>query len=238
MSQLQQLRKDLRAVATKEWAIGSAKTKVFGEESYGAGDLFLGVTVPDTRAIAKKYQYLSDDELDELAHSKYHEERLCALVIMNQAYGKAKTNQERKTRYEYFLKLLAEGCINNWDLIDVACPTMGDIFLRDQGYGLKDLKKMAKSEDLWHRRASILLTFPLIRAGRLDETEAISLMLLGDDHHLIHKAVGWMLREMGKRDKTRLTQFIKSNVHSMPRTTLRYAIEKYTPEQRKAFLAL
>jgi len=238
LSQLSQLRKDLRAVATKEWAIGSAKTKVFGEDSYVAGDLFLGVTVPDTRALAKKYAQLPDKELDELAHSKYHEERLCALVIMNQAYSKAKTSEDRKTRYEYFLKLLAEGCINNWDLIDVACPTMGDIFLRDVGFGIKDLKKMAKSEDLWHRRASILLTFPLIRAGRFDETETISLLLLGDDHHLIHKAVGWMLREMGKRDKTRLTQFIKSNVHSMPRTTLRYAIEKYTPEQRKSFLSL
>lgn len=238
MNQLQQLKKDLRAVATKEWAIGSAKTKVFGEDSYGAGDLFLGVTVPDTRAIAKKYQYLSQVELDELAHSKYHEERLCALVIMNLGYSKAKTNQERKTRYEYFLKLLAEGCINNWDLIDVSCPTMGDIFLRDVGYSLKDLKKMAVSTDLWHRRASILLTFALIRAGKLDETEAISLILLDDDHHLIHKAVGWMLREMGKRDQARLTRFIKSNVHVMSRTTLRYAIEKYTPEQRKAFLAL
>jgi 3-methyladenine DNA glycosylase AlkD len=238
LSQLQQLKKDLRAVATKEWAIGSAKTKVFGEDSYGAGDIFLGVTVPDTRAIAKKYQYLSDEELDELAHSKYHEERLCALVILNASYSKAKTNQERKTRYKHFLSLLAQGCINNWDLIDVACPTMGDIFLRDLGYGMKDLKKLALSKDLWHRRASIILTFPLIRAGRFDETEAISLMLLEDDHHLIHKAVGWMLREMGKRDQTRLTQFIKSNVHAMSRTTLRYAIEKYNPEQRKAFLAL
>jgi 3-methyladenine DNA glycosylase AlkD len=238
LSQLKQLRKDLRAVATKEWAIGSAKTKVFGEDSYGAGDLFLGVTVPDTRAIAKTYQYLSDEELDELVHSKYHEERLCALVILNANYKNASSNEDRVPIYEYFLSLLADGSINNWDLIDVVCPTVGDIFVRDCGYGLKDLKALASSKDLWHRRASIVLTFPLIRAGKFDETEAISLMLLKDKHHLIHKAVGWMLREMGKRDQARLTRFINKNVHSMARTTLRYAIEKYTPEERRAFLAL
>lgn len=237
MSQLQQLKKDLRAVASKEWAIGSAKTKVFGEDSHGAGDIFLGVTVPDTRAIAKKYQYLSDEELDELAHSKYHEERLCALVILNANYKGATSNEDRVPLFEYFLSLLADGCINNWDLIDVVCPRVGDIFVRDCGYGIKDLKALEKSSDLWHKRASIVLTFPLIRAGRFDETEAISLMLLEDDHHLIQKAVGWMLREVGKRDQARLTRFINKNVTSMSRTTLRYAIEKYSPEERKAFLA-
>jgi 3-methyladenine DNA glycosylase AlkD len=159
-------------------------------------------------------------------------------VILNASYKGATANEDRVPIYEYFLSLLSDGCINNWDLIDVVCPTVGDIFVRDCGYGLEDLKFLASSKDLWHKRASIVLTFPLIRAGRFDETEAISLMLLNDKHHLIHKAVGWMLREMGKRDQARLTRFINKNVHSMARTTLRYAIEKYTPEERKAFLAL
>ncbi len=237
MSQLSQLRKDLRAVATKEWAIGSAKTKVFGEDSYGAGDLFLGVTVPDTRAIAKKYKDLPHQELLDLASSKYHEERLTALVILNHKYSKAKDDSERIRLFEFWLALLKNNHVNNWDLIDASAPYMGEILTRHLGFGAPFLRALSKSENLWERRASILLTFPLIRIGKFGPTLAMAKEALTDEHHLIHKAAGWMLREVGKRDQDLLTEFLLKHKAKMPRTMLRYAIEKYSEKERKAFLA-
>lgn len=237
MSQLSQLRKDLRAVATKEWAIGSAKTKVFGEDSYGAGDLFLGVTVPDTRAIAKKHKDLPHEELSTLASSKYHEERLTALVILNHKYSKAKDDAERIRLFEFWLDLLKNNHVNNWDLIDASAPYMGEILSRHLGFGAPFLRALSKSENLWERRASILLTFPLIRIGKFGPTLAMAKEALTDEHHLIHKAAGWMLREVGKRDQDLLTEFLLKHKAKMPRTMLRYAIEKYSEKERKAFLA-
>ena len=237
MSQLSQLRKDLRAVATKEWAIGSAKTKVFGEDSYGAGDLFLGVTVPDTRAIAKKYKDLPHEELSTLASSKYHEERLTALVILNHKYSKAKDDAECIRLFEFWLDLLKNNHVNNWDLIDASAPYMGEILTRHLGFGAPFLRALSKSENLWERRASILLTFPLIRIGKFGPTLTMAKEALTDEHHLIHKAAGWMLREVGKRDQDLLTEFLLKHKAKMPRTMLRYAIEKYAEKERKVFLA-
>jgi len=237
LSQLDQLKKDLRAVASKEWAVGSAKTKVFGEDSYGAGDIFLGVTVPDTRAIAKKYKNLPQEELAELANSKYHEERLTALVILNHKYSKAKDDAERIQLFEFWLMLVKTNKVNNWDLIDASAPYMGEILARHLGYGAPFLRALSKSDNLWERRASILLTFPLIRIGKFGPTLAMAKEALTDEHHLIHKAAGWMLREVGKRDQELLTEFLLKHKKKMPRTMLRYAIEKYSEKERKAFLA-
>lgn len=234
---LTQLRKDLRAVASKDWAIGSAKTKVFGEDSYGAGDIFLGITVPDTRHIAKRYKDLPHEELFTLASSKYHEERLTALVILNHKYAKAKDDSERIELFEFWLGLVKNYKVNNWDLIDASAPYMGDILSRHLGYGAPFLRELAKSENLWERRASILLTFPLIRIGKFGPTLAMAKEALTDEHHLIHKAAGWMLREVGKRDQDLLTEFLLKHKAKMPRTMLRYAIEKYSEKERKAFLA-
>ena len=237
MTQLDQLKKDLRAVASKEWAVGSAKTKVFGEDSYGAGDIFLGVTVPDTRLIAKKYKDLPQQELATLANSKYHEERLTALVILNHKYSKAKDDAERIALFEFWLMLVKTNKVNNWDLIDASAPYMGEILSRHLGYGAPFLRALAKSDNLWERRASILLTFPLIRIGKFGPTLAMAKEALTDEHHLIHKAAGWMLREVGKRDQDLLTEFLNKHKARMPRTMLRYAIEKYSEKERKAFLA-
>jgi 3-methyladenine DNA glycosylase AlkD len=237
LSQLSQLRKDLRAVSSKEWALGSARTKVFGQDDYGYGDLFLGVKVPDTRAIAKKFRDLPKEELVALANSKYHEERLTALIILNHKYANAGDNSERIGLFEFWLLLVKTYKVNNWDLIDASAPYMGEILSRHLGYGAPFLRALAKSDNLWERRASIILTFPLIRLGKFGPTLAMAKDLLNDDHHLIHKATGWMLREVGNRDQEILTKFLLQHKNTMPRTMLRYAIEKYSPEERKAFLA-
>ena len=237
MSQLTQLRKDLRVVASKEWALGSAKTKVFGQDDYGYGNLFLGVNVPEIRAVAKKFRDLPQEELVTLANSKYHEERLTALIILNHKYAKARDNSERIELFEFWLMLVKTYKVNNWDLIDASAPYMGEILTRHLGYGAPFLRALAKSDNLWERRASIILTFPLIRLGKFGSTLAMAKDLLNDEHHLIHKAAGWMLREVGKRDQALLTAFLLKHKNTMPRTMLRYAIEKYSPEERKAFLA-
>lgn len=237
MSDLAQLRRDLKALSSPARAIGSAKTKVFGQDDYGAGDVFLGVTVPNTRLVAKKFRNLAQDELANLAKSKYHEERLTALVILNHKYAKARDDSERIELFEFWLMLVKTNKVNNWDLIDASAPYMGEILTRHLGYGAPFLRALAKSENLWERRASIILTFPLIRIGKHGPTLAMAKEALTDEHHLIHKAAGWMLREVGKRDKDLLTDFLVKYKSKMPRTMLRYAIEKYPEKQRKAFLA-
>lgn len=237
MSDLAQLRRDLKALSSPARAIGSAKTKVFGQDDYGAGDVFLGVTVPNTRLVAKKFRNLAQDELANLAKSKYHEERLTALVILNHKYAKARDDSERIELFEFWLMLVKTNKVNNWDLIDASAPYMGEILTRHLGYGAPFLRALAKSENLWERRASIILTFPLIRIGKHGPTLAMAKEALTDEHHLIHKAAGWMLREVGKRDKNLLTDFLVKYKSKMPRTMLRYAIEKYPENQRKAFLA-
>ena len=237
MSDLAQLRRDLKALSSPVRAIGSAKTKVFGQDDYGAGDVFLGVTVPNTRLVAKKFRNLTQDELANLAKSKYHEERLTALVILNHKYAKARDDSERIELFEFWLMLVKTNKVNNWDLIDASAPYMGEILTRHLGYGAPFLRALAKSENLWERRASIILTFPLIRIGKHGPTLAMAKEALTDEHHLIHKAAGWMLREVGKRDIDLLTDFLVKYKSKMPRTMLRYAIEKYPEKQRKAFLA-
>jgi len=237
LSELSQLRKELKALASPERAVGSAKTKVFGQDDYGAGDIFLGITVPNTRLIAKKFRDLSQEELVTLANSKYHEERLTALIILNHKYAKARDDSERIELFEFWLMLVKTYKVNNWDLIDASAPYMGEILSRHLGYGAPFLRALAKSENLWERRASIILTFPLIRKGKHGPTLAMAKEALTDEHHLIHKAAGWMLREVGKRDKDLLTDFLVKYKNQMPRTMLRYAIEKYSENQRKAFLA-
>jgi 3-methyladenine DNA glycosylase AlkD len=237
LSELSQLRKELKALASPERAVGSAKTKVFGQDDYGAGDVFLGITVPNTRLIAKKFRALPQEELVTLANSKYHEERLTALIILNHKYAKARDDSERIELFEFWLMLVKTYKVNNWDLIDASAPYMGEILTRHLGYGAPFLRALAKSENLWERRASIILTFPLIRKGKHGPTLAMAKEALTDEHHLIHKAAGWMLREVGKRDKDLLTDFLDKYKNQMPRTMLRYAIEKYSENQRKAFLA-
>lgn len=234
---LKELRKELKALASETRAENSARYFKTGKGEYGEGDVFLGVTVPDTRSVAKKYKDLNQEDLDVLANSKFHEERLCALLILNHKYTNAEVNEERKEIFDYWLSLVANYKVNNWDLIDTSAPVLGEILSRHIGYGAPFMHALAKSENLWERRAAIILTFPLIRINKFGPTLAIARDLFTDEHDLIHKATGWMLREVGNRDEETLTEFLNKYKHQMPRTMLRYAIEKYGPVARAKFLA-
>jgi len=217
--------------------LSAAKYFKTGVGEYGEGDKFIGVTVPDTRKIAKKYSELYLEDLYVLGRSKVHEERLCALHILVARYNKASTNAERIELFEFWLELLADGFVNNWDLVDTSAPYLGEILSRHVGYGAEFLRGLANSRNLWERRSSIILTFALIRLNKFGPTKAMALELMEDNHDLIHKAVGWMLREVGNRDKEWLTEFLNKYKNRMPRTMLRYAIEKYSKEERAEFLA-
>jgi len=202
---------------------------------YGEGDLFLGGTVPQTRSVAKKFQNLELKEVEKLFNSPFHEARLCAAIILNHQFAKAKTSQERKKIFDFYMKQVRAERVNNWDIVDVSAPWMG-VYLTEVKDPMPLLIKLSKSKSLWQRRVSMILTFALIRAGDLEPTIIIANALLKDDQDLIHKAVGWMLREAGKRDVMLLRNFLSEHAHEMPRTMLRYAIEKLPERERKQWL--
>lgn len=202
---------------------------------YGEGDLFLGGTVPQTRFVAKKFKDLDFIELTKLFNSPFHEARLCASIILNLQFKAAKTPQQRKKIFDFYLKQVRAERINNWDIVDVSAPWMG-VYLLEVDDPMPLLIKFSKSKSLWQRRVSIILTFALIRAGDLEPTLIISEALLKDKEDLIHKAVGWMLRELGKKDVMLLRGFLKQHSHEMPRTMLRYAIERLPESERKRWL--
>lgn len=204
-----------------------------GKGEYGEGDIFLGLTMPQQRAIIKKYIDLSFAELQTLLNSKIHEHRMAALLIINNKYKKAKKDNFQKRKiYEFYMKNTRN--INNWDLVDLSAPNVPGNFLLKEGSDT--LRILAKSDNLWERRIAIVSTATFIRNGKLGETLAISEMLLHDEHDLIHKAVGWMLREVGKKNKNVLEIFLSSRNKEMPRTMLRYSIEKFPPEERKKWM--
>jgi 3-methyladenine DNA glycosylase AlkD len=202
---------------------------------YGEGDIFLGLTVPQVRIIAKDYRDLELSEIEKLTASQFHEIRLCGLIILSNQF-KATTDQKfRKSIFDFYMKQMKLGRINNWDLVDVSAPTIGEYLLL-----VKDpfptLLKLAKSNSLWERRIAVLFTFAFIRVGDFAPTMEISERLLGDSHDLIHKAVGWLLREVGKRDPFLLRNFLNEHVLDMPRTMLRYSIEKLPETERQKWL--
>lgn len=202
---------------------------------YGEGDIFIGVSVPKTRSVAALHKDRSLPEIEKLLASPIHEVRLCGLIILVNQYKRLKLRDEKKPLFKLYISQLKLQKVNSWDLIDVSAPTFGE-FLIEETNPLVLLTKLAKSKSLWERRASILLTFAFIRVGRLEETVLISKLLLKDEHDLIHKAVGWMLRELGKRDPFLLKKFLKTHSSDMPRTMLRYAIEKLPEKERKFWL--
>ena len=208
-----------------------------GPQLTGTLDIYRGVAVPEIRRIAKAHSAISISDLTKLANSKFHDERLCALIILNHRFEKAADDTERIEYFEFWLRLLKSNKINNWDLIDTSAPVMGKILSRHVGYNAEFMHNLAKSELIWERRAAILLTFALIRINKFGPTLAIARDLLEDKEDLIHKAVGWMLREVGNRDKEKLTDFLNKYKHRMPRTMLRYAIEKFSPRERSDFMA-
>ena len=232
MTSLQKLQRELRSHASP------AKAKILqgffktGAGQYGEGDSFMGVTVPQSRTIAKKYKDSEFADLRKLLKSKIHEERLVALLILVQRYEKALPREQRSI-CEFYLRSLKY--INNWDLVDLSAPKIVGKYLF---YKRRDvLVSMARSSNIWERRIAIVSTFYFIQRGQFVDTLKISALLLGDGHDLIHKAVGWMLREVGKRSHETLERFLTDHYKKMPRTMLRYAIERYPERKRKQYLA-
>lgn len=210
-----------------------------GKGEYGEGDIFLGITVPQQRKIVKEFCNLSIREIQELLDSKIHEKRMIGLFILIKKYERAckiKDNKIKKQIFEFYLKNARKNNINNWDLVDLSAPNIMGSYLLDKNR--KILYEFAKSENLWERRIAVLSTFAFIRQSDFKDSLKISEILLQDTHDLIHKSVGWMLREIGKRDKKVLEKFLKNNHKKMPRTMLRYAIEKFPEKERKKWLLI
>ncbi len=198
---------------------------------YGEGDIFLGIKVPVLRSIARKNQDISHKEVKQLLKSKIHEKRLISLMILIFKYQKA--SEEEKSKI-FNIYLDNTNNINNWDLVDLTAPQIVGGYLMDKDRSL--LINFAKSKSLWERRIAILSTFQFIKNDQFDFSLKISKLLLKDDHDLIHKAVGWMLREIGKRNLDVEEKFLKAHYKIMPRTMLRYAIEKFPEKKRKGYL--
>lgn len=202
-----------------------------GKGQYGEGDVFLGIKVPVQREIVKKFKDASLKEIQELLDDEMHECRLTGLLILVNQYGKA---ENKKQIFDFYLKNAKK--INNWDLVDLSAPNIVGTYLLDKKAERKVLYLLVKSKNLWERRIAILSTFTFLRNGDYTDTLKISEVLLKDEHDLIHKAVGWMLREVGKRNKEIEVSFLQKHCKTMPRTMLRYAIEKFSPRERAFFM--
>jgi 3-methyladenine DNA glycosylase AlkD len=228
---VQEIRARLRKLGTKERAKISQSFFKTGPGKYGEGDCFLGVTVPELRQLATAYQAITLTEVTQLLRSTIHEERLVALLILVRAYARG---DQSATKMIYKLYLKNSRFVNNWDLVDASAEHIVGAFLLDKKK--KPLTVLAKSKDLWERRIAIMATFHFIKRGAFAETLKIAGMLLSDKEDLIHKAVGWMLREIGKRDIRVEERFLKGHYMEMPRTMLRYAIERFPESQRQRYL--
>ena len=205
-----------------------------GKGEYSEGDKFLGIMVPDIRLVIKDFYDMDLGELDELVKSEYHEERLTALLIAVKKFerGDAKV---KKDIYDFYLR--NTGYINNWDLVDLSADRIVGAYLEDKDRGV--LKKLAVSKSLWERRIAMLSTFNYIKKGDSETAFEIADVLLMDDHDLIQKAVGWMLREIGKRcNEKLLIEYLDKHAKDMPRTALRYAIERLPENMRKYYLEM
>ena len=225
------IHKELRALSAPETAAILQRFFKTGPGQYGEGDVFLGIKVPPLRALAKRHRDTDLGVIGALLSSRYHEERLFALLLLMQFYRDG-TEQDKTAAYELYLANTHR--INNWDLVDVSAPHIVGRHLQDRSRQL--LRKLARSPSLWERRIAILSTFHFIRLNDFDDALRISGILLHDEHDLMHKAVGWMLREIGKRDLTREEGFLVRHYRAMPRTMLRYAIERLPETRRKKYL--
>ena len=228
---LTQLKKELKEYSHPDKAKVYARFFKTGKGQYGEGDVFLGLTVPEQRILAKKYVGLPLADVKELLYSKYHEHRLTGLFILVYKFEKS-DNSEREKIIDFYIKHRHRG--NNWDLIDCIADKLLGKHLMDKDKSI--LYNLAKSESLWDRRIAIITTFEFIKNKKFDDTIKVSEILLNDKHDLIQKAVGWMLREMGKRDEKPLIKFLDKYYKIMPRTTLRYAIKRLDDNKRKYYL--
>lgn len=202
-----------------------------GKGQYGEGDKFLGIVVPNTRIVAKLHKDEPFEVMVELLQSEWHECRLCALLMLVERFKKS-DEEGRKAIYDFYLTQTAR--INNWDLVDLSAPGIVGEYLKDKPR--EDLYRLADSSLLWDQRIAVVSTYTLIKNNDFIDILGLSERLLYHKHDLTQKAVGWMLREMGKRNKDLLVQFLEKNAKTMPRTMLRYSIEKFTDEERKEFM--
>lgn len=232
MPTVAEIKAELRQLADPVRATHSLRFFKTGPGDYGEGDKFLGLTVPQMRALARKYRGLGDDDTLELLASPWHEDRLVALLLLVDGYRRGDDNRRHKVHRAY---LANTRWINNWDLVDSSAEYVVGAHLEAEEIAL--LEKLARSKELWERRIAIVSTFHFIKRGEFRPTLRIATMLLKDSHDLIHKAVGWMLREVGKRDRKTLDGFLKKHYRTMPRTMLRYAIERHPDTIRKRYLA-
>jgi 3-methyladenine DNA glycosylase AlkD len=221
----------LQALADETIAEGSRRFFKTGPGQYGAGDLFLGIKVTPLRQLAREFRQLSTDEAGKLLGCRFHEARLLALLILVQAFEKG-DEPRRKTIYDLYLANTA--WINNWDLVDASAPGIVGGFLVERDRA--PLSRLAGSASLWERRIAVVATQHFIRRGDFADTLRLAGLLLGDREDLIHKAVGWMLREVGKRDQAVLEGFLGEHCRRMPRTMLRYAIERFPEMRRQQYL--
>ena len=228
---LKQLEKELQKSGNPSKAKIYSRFFKTGKGGYGEGDVFIGLTVPEQRALAKKYVNLSITDVEKLLSNKIHEYRLTGFFILTYKFEKADEKEKEKI-VDFYLR--NKHCANNWDLIDCVADKILGRYLFDKKKDV--IYELAKSSSLWDRRIAIISTFYFIKNNKFDDTLRISEILLDDKHDLIHKAVGWMLREVGKKDQNIEEEFLLKYYKIMPRTMLRYAIEKFDSEKRQFYL--
>ncbi len=225
------IKSQLKAMADPDQAVHLQRFFKTGPGEYGYGDRFLGIKIPPLRKLAGQYRDLRLNEVGRLLETKIHEQRMIALLILTYRFERA-DRDDRRAIYRFYMDHTP--WINNWDLVDLSAPNIVGAFLLDRSRA--DLYRLAKSQSLWERRIAMVSTLTFIRHHQFEDTLKIASILRNDDHDLIHKAVGWMLREAGKRDQAVLEQFLKPNYAHMPRTMLRYAIERFAEPLRQDYL--
>lgn len=225
------VRKRLRELGDPESALFLQRFFKTGPGQYGEGDRFLGIRVPDIRRIAKESRGIQLDQIEALLHDQWHEVRLLAVILLGEAYKRG-SPEDRDAIFRVYLANAKR--INNWDLVDLSAPNVVGAHLLTRSRARLD--RLARSKSLWERRIAIVSTAAFIRENQFDDTLRVARILMNDSHDLIHKAAGWMLREVGKRDRAVLEGFLEEHAHEMPRTTLRYAIERFSPRDRKRFM--
>lgn len=235
MVNLSALQNELQALGSPEKAAFLSRFFKTGKGQYGEGDRFLGITMPEIRAVVAKYSSLSIYDWEQLLHSPFHEFRMAALIGLMKRFQKSKKDEAlQKAIFDIYLNNL--DFINNWDLVDVTCRDIVGAYLLHKERSI--LYELAQRPHLWAQRVAIVSTWYFISRNQFSDTIRISELLLSHKHDLIHKAVGWMLREIGKRDELVLEEFLDTHVKLMPRTALRYAIERFPDSKRKYYLTL
>ncbi|GHU73257.1 DNA alkylation repair protein [Bacteroidia bacterium] len=225
---------ELLSVANPEKAEFLQRFFKTGKGQYAEGDVLLGIVVPLIRDIVGKCPKMPFPEIQILIDSEYHEARLAGFLLLVKQFKKAKSETERKDLFDFYLKNARKA--NNWDLVDVTCRDVIGLYLLEHEESRGVLYRLAESDNLWEQRIAIVTTWTFIKYRQFDDTLALSEKLLYHKHDLMHKAVGWMLREVGKKDREPLIDFLDKYHKTMPRTTLRYAIEHFSPEERAYYM--